>query len=334
MTGSASTQPRHGATVPSPPPAKLIQVCGFPGGGTDLARNFLSSHPAIEIRGELPLLPTLAREFASTIHGRDVERFRARLVAIDVYHSLPNRAADLADLCRLPAVPAATIYHRLAGTRASLWRGNKTPQMTERLDDLLTLFPEIRVVLVVRDVRDVCLSSLEKWGKDPAVRAHKWAQRLLSGLSVIERLPPGRAMVVRFEDLLSDCTEVARAVCQFLALPPSDRMLRHHETVTTSNPGHKNFGRPLDSGNTERWRTGLSAARIRRIEECAYEAMQRFGYRAELATGAVPLTPRELVAGTARDAAAMILVGNRYDPRDGPARRLAGAAVSLRRRLI
>lgn len=308
-------------------------MCGFPSGGTALVRTFLSSHPLIEIRGELPLLPTLAREFPSTIAGRQVERFRARLVAIDVYRSLPNPAADLSDLHHLPSVPVAAIYHRLAGTRAGLWRGNKTPQMSERLDGLLALFPDVRVVLVVRDVRDVCLSSREKWGKDLVVRAHKWADRLLAALSVIERLPAQNAMIIRFEDLLLDRAAVARAACRFLGVPFSDRMLRHHETVTTANPGHKNFGRPIDPSNTGRWRASLTASEVRRIEECAYEAMDRFGYRPELATEPVALTAGEWLAGTARDAAGMMLVGNRYDPRNGFARRLSKAALAVRRHL-
>jgi hypothetical protein len=328
-----STGSCHDSATPSPSSANLIQVCGFPSGGTDLVRNFLSSHPAIEVGGELPLLPTLARQFRSRIHGRDVERFRSRLVAIDAYRSLRNPDADLADLGGLSSVAVATIYHRLAGTRATLWRGNKTPQMTERLDDLLTLFPEIRVVLVVRDVRDVCLSSLEKWGRDPVLRAHKWTTRLLSGLSVIERLPPEHAMILKFEDLLYDCEDVAKEVCRFLGLPLSDRMLRHHETVSTANPGHKNFGRPIDPGNLGRWRTGLTTRQILRIEGCAYEAMRRFGYRPEFATCAVPLTPRERAVGMARDAATMVLVGNRYDPRDGVTRRLRSLALTMRRRL-
>lgn len=325
MTGPASPS--------SPPVANLIQVCGFPSGGTDLVRTFLSSHPAIEIGGELPLLPKLARQFASAIPGADVERFRSRLVAIDAYESLPNPSAELDDLRRLPEVPVAAIYHRLAGCRDSLWRGNKTPQISERLEDLLTLFPRARVVLVVRDVRDVCLSSREKWGKDPLLRAHKWAARLSSALSAIERLPDEQSMIIRFEDLLADRGRVARSACRFLGLPFDDRMLRHHEMVTTPNPGHKNFGRPIEPGNTGRWRTGLASSEVRRIEECALRGMQRFDYRPELATSHVPLTIRERAVGTARDAASMMLVGNRYDPNQGWSARLFSMALTLRRRL-
>jgi len=196
------------------------------------------------------------------------------------------------------------------------WKGNKTPQNTENIGRLLGLFPDSKFVLVARDIRDICLSWRSKWGRNIPLCAARWDRRMRQGLDSLSNLGDEQGIIVKYEDLLRDPAEVSRRLCRFLEIEFSDNMLHFHEHVDTVNDGKKNFGRPIDAENFGKWRNALSEAKVRRIEEIAYDAMQRLDYVPARADSQRPVTVLERNMGFLQDASAMMFVGNRYDSKN------------------
>src|SRR5439155_18919139 len=96
------------------------------------------------------------------------------------------------------------LYTGLIDSGRFLYYGNKTPQYTELLRPLLNLFPATKLILIVRDIRDVALSFEKKWGKSGVLCAHKWNWRMHHGLACLDSLPRGQWHILRYEDLLRD----------------------------------------------------------------------------------------------------------------------------------
>jgi hypothetical protein len=315
------------------PMSDLVHICGFPSGGTDLLRNLMNSHPDVDIVGELPLLPQLADRFGASVPGYRVPELAAALRNVDVYNRMGNPHADLTSLAATPSVPVAAVYAAVLSAQPVRWKGNKTPQNTENIDKLLRLFPETRFIMITRDVRDVCISWRRKWGKDIVYCAEKWRERMTSGLDRLAQLPENRRHVVRFEDLLRDCEGVAWQICRFLDVPRAQQMLAYHQHVDQIVDGKRNFGQPIDSTNIGNWRMGLSEREIRRVEEIAFPAMQRLGYKPEYARSPLAIRPLEQFTGLACDALAAVFIGNRYKSRNTLYARAVSIGVTLRRRL-
>jgi hypothetical protein len=103
---------------------------------------------------------------------------------------------------------------------------DKTPHYVHHVDELLAVWPDARVVVLVRDGRDVAL-SLERmpFGPNNAWAAAQWWAR---GIRAGERAAaehPDQVMVVRYEDVVArPAVEVPR-VCAFLGLRFEEDML-------------------------------------------------------------------------------------------------------------
>lgn len=286
---------------------RMLFVCGFPSSGTDLLKNLLNAHGDIFIGGEFPLLPALAGRYGATVSPAEKDAAIRDLAGSDVYHNLSRRDVDPG-----LAFPAsfAQLYAHMLSPKNAAWVGNKTPQNSENVDRLDRLFPEARYILIVRDVRDVALSWKRKWGKDPCLCAYKWNARMLHARRLLERIAPGRHVVVTYESLLADERATATRICEFLGLAYDERMGEYHRFVGAKVAGKLNYGEPVIRANTQKWREGLARRTIERIEEIAFEAMRSFGYESEYARQSRPITLPGKVGGNLRDIFSMMATGN------------------------
>ena len=136
---------------------KLVHIIGYPSSGTTLLRRILNAHPDLCITSEMPLLPTLAGKLPARIDRTNFRETKRRFLAVDVYGNFRNRELLYPDLVTLfgPAeyYTAAHLYAALIDPRPCTYYGNKTPQYSESLPKLLALFPQTKLILIVRDIR-------------------------------------------------------------------------------------------------------------------------------------------------------------------------------------
>lgn len=111
------------------------------------------------------------------------------------------------------------------------WWGDKTPHYLHHIDELLELWPEARVVVMVRDGRDVALSVRRlPFGPNNAWAAAQWWAR---GIRVGQRAQaahPESVMTIRYEDLASRPADHVPRICAFLGLRFTAEMLAIERT--------------------------------------------------------------------------------------------------------
>lgn len=171
-----------------------------------------------------------------------------------------------------------------AATRAGAARWcEKTPRNILFADRLAEAFPEMKMVHVIRDGRDVAASIVSRgfWpiaaghefpGLDPfrgettyAGAAAYWAEVLSIAREVTADLPPDRYHELRFEDLIEDPEARLRDLCAFLGEDFVPELL---------DPD-------LSRHNIGRWRAEMSADDVAAFERIAAATLRTQGYGPE-----------------------------------------------------
>lgn len=145
--------------------------------------------------------------------------------------------------------------------------GNKILRV-EACPQLLELWPDARVLILVRDPRAVYASQLRFFRTRIRYSALYW--NLHSRWTREHAADPARYLVVRYEDFVREPLPVLRGILERVGLwqPASAaRMLETH---------------PARADGVEGWRRVLTGDQVRTIEGYCAEEMERWGYAPEL----------------------------------------------------
>jgi len=192
--------------------ARLIFVVGMPRSGTSLCEQILCSHPAVHGAGELPTMESIEkclRQRGMDIYGPDETGWQAEMQ--NVY------------LDSLPAMQ-----------EGEQWVIDKTPRNFERLGLILRLFPEARILWMLRHPLDTVLScffqdfaSSQDYSRrlDHAARVYAghlrllrhWKQQCGLNLSVVE-----------YSKLVQNLETTTHGMAEFIGLDFHPAMLEPH----------------------------------------------------------------------------------------------------------
>jgi hypothetical protein len=281
-------------------------VVGCPRSGTTLLAVMLDSHPKVAVPPETAFLPELcklaSREPAALRErffdlvttdrwgvsnwndlGLDREHFRQRLVELSEF----SITAGLRVLFGMYADRAGKPLY-----------GEKTPADASFMPGIATLLPEARFVHIVRDPRDVVLSlGRTSVGLGVEQAARQWATIVATARAA--RGHVAHLHEVRYEDLLAEPEARLRAICAFLDLEYSARMLDHrasgarHVAQLRDRPLpdgratvphalraklHENLTQPIRADRAGGWRDAMSAADRAKVEAIAGPLMRELGY--------------------------------------------------------
>jgi hypothetical protein len=292
---------------------KLLFICGFPSGGTDLTKTIMNAHPEVEISGEIPFLIELDKTeyFSPVISSKsEAQQFCQWVKKKDVYNHIKNY--DVIDSLSYPLSINDLFWSILLSSKKQ-FHGSKTPQFTENILTIEKIFPEACFIFVVRDVRDICLSWDKKWGKDMLLCSKKWAERMKKGYDAIETLPANKILLIKFEELLQNTEKSTREICRFLDVNFSSRMLEHHKHTKEIFSGKINYGNSIDKKNMNKWKVQLSYKTAKRIEEISMSTLILFDYKLSYGTEFKDITIFECIIGYIRDLIALIFTGNRSE---------------------
>jgi tetratricopeptide (TPR) repeat protein len=219
-----------------------VFIVGMPRSGTTLVEQVLASHPAVFGAGErTDLRRTVERlsgvlpfmEAVSDIGGEQLRGMGAAYVA-----ALRPLAPDVARITdKMPAN-----FH-FAGL-------------------IHLILPKARIIHVMRDPVDTCLSCFSKlftsgqnYSYDLAElgRFHRAYQRLMAHWRKV--LPPDVMLEVKYEDLVDDLESEARRILAHCELPWDDACLEFHKTSRAVNTASMTQVRqPIYRGSVGRWR--------------------------------------------------------------------------------
>ena len=120
---------------------------------------------------------------------------------------------------------------------------------------LVRILPELRLVHVVRDGRDVAASvAAQRWGPDdPVAAVDYWGWRLRRAHAGTEGLGPGQLLVVSLERLVTDRTAAYEELLGFLQLEDEPSMRSFFDAQMT-----------MAAANTGRWRALPNARAVNR----------------------------------------------------------------------
>lgn len=295
-------------------------VVGMPRSGTKLLRDLLRQHPAIRIPVyETDFIPLMAHWVRDQGEPNTPERFhalfeRVRIARYFIFRESargPMQWRDWFDACagRYDAAGLFEGFIRCeTGARRGdgiIW-GDKSPQYIEHLPLLVDLFPNARIVHLVRDVRDYCLSVRKAWKKDLRRAAVRWNEGVMSAHEQSRRAP-GRFCQVHYEQLLLAPERELRRLSQFIGVEFTTSMLRMSRP--TEKVGDARGHSEIKTDNAGKFESELTAREVTAIEALAWDGMHAMGYVPQRATAPRRLSGAALGAIRVKDGLAVVWNG-------------------------
>jgi hypothetical protein len=167
-----------------------------------------------------------------------------------------------------PVGAGASLVRRLLGGVADAERKDcwieMTPSTAMNATSLLRLFPDMKIVHVVRDGRDVAASVARLWGWDPEAALEWWLRRVRRVFLEQRQLPAGTILTMRLERLVvSDRERSYAALLDFLRLEDEAEMRRFFDELVAparmrTGPWRELMPEPRAQRFAERYREMLA----------------------------------------------------------------------------
>lgn len=274
-----------------PPPLFIV---GSGRCGSTLLRAILTVNPQLHIPPENHVLCGMIREFRlfrrlpwtfvvrNALSRMEYQpHFRMfdiclRELALEL-NELPPPRRTLAEI-----IDAVYRYHaKLHKPSATSW-GDKTPGNAERLPLIHDVFPDMKVVHMIRDGREVVRSFVERVGRDWELAAEQWVNSILAARS-FGRSHSEQYLEIRYEGLVRSPESEIRRCCEFLGLPFDQRMLNHHVHATPDREirnyaYHREVMNPIFVRSGDDWRTRFDSQAVVAIEARLGPLLRELGY--------------------------------------------------------
>ena len=292
------------------PDCSPVFIVGAPRSGTTLLQLMLNAHPRVAILGEIHYFDSvlqLKHTIPSLSTGESIDKLVSLLADTRHMRYIGGAERLLAEVSRRLHDDETPTYAKLfrylmqchAASQGAARFGEKTPQNVRYLNDLLVLFPNARIIHIVRDPRDVVSSCLKvPWtANDVAVNSLKWRcdVSFARGANVTSEC----YIEVRYEDLVAGPADELRRICRFLGEEFHAGMLDYHRSAgrhVKDEPWKAGAAKPVYASSVGTWRRDLSASRAWIVEKVAGPFLSEFGYeRASLGARPKLLAPLVLL---------------------------------------
>lgn len=228
-------------------------LTGFPRSGTTLLEQVLDAHPGL-------------------VSSEELEVF-SRDIFPEMWATQPDARPTVERLDALPRERWLQLRERYLRTMSEV-RGeplkgrvhlDKGPALTQLTPAFRRLFPESRILVALRDPRDVVLSCFLRhlplntnsvWFLTLADTADRYARDLQSWLNLRDKLGDGW-LQVRYEDVVNDLPGQARRCLDLLGLPWDDSVLTYREKLkdkAVASPTYASVTQPIYRTAIGRWR--------------------------------------------------------------------------------
>ena len=278
------------------PPAgrnPYVFVVGCPRSGTTLLQRMLDSHPRLAVANDTHFIPRVLHK--AGLEGNPaltpdlVEQVRSyrRFPRLGLPDGAVERAAGRAGAY---ADFISALYDEFADLHDKPFGGEKTPDYARNLPMLSELFPQARFVHIVRDGRDVALSTLQwanenkgpgrlaLWNEEPVATCALWWKRNVScGCTDGAQMGSSRYFELRYEDLVDSPEPILRRLATFLGLDFDTRMITFHEGKTRPGRSAKSAWLPVTTGLRD-WRTQMPERDVELFEALAGDLLAELGY--------------------------------------------------------
>ncbi len=257
-------------------PARLAFLGGHPRSGTTLMEQILAAHPGIRAFDEPEAFP---EEVLNVLCPAQATQ---GLTLSDISGLSDMRCTDLRGRY------FKSLMREVAGGNASELFLDKNPSPTNSLHLWLRLFPELKVIIALRDPRDVVVScylqnlplnpatanflSIERTAKHYADLMSVWLRfRELGGFEWIE---------MRYHEVVANPEAEGRRVTEFLGLQWHPQQVEHRRIAGQKilhSPTYFEAAKPIYKESIDRWQNYAFA--LEPVQEKLAPYCRAFGYR-------------------------------------------------------
>lgn len=234
-------------------PTRIAMLAGFPRSGTTLLESILTAHPEVIGTDESGIL---AKQFIEPIVWQASDSLEA-LLEIRAWES------DQIELGRKSYFKFTTaVIGEPIGGRLLV---EKDPLLTCDLPIPLRLFPEAKIVLPLRDPRDVIISYFFtmvpfQWNSSPStdiIESAKFYHDVMRHWLLFRDRLPWPWIETRYEDLVDNPSVEAQRLSVFLGIDFLPMMLDPNQRpsdIMKSTPTYDDVSKPIYSRSLGRWR--------------------------------------------------------------------------------
>ena len=265
------------------PTSDPIFIGGVPRSGTTLLRVILDTHPRIYCGTELRVVPALTALWASADQRPDphleaaygIDRERLKRVFNNLILSFLRPAWQLSGKARV---------------------AEKTPFNVLVFPELRRLFPDSALLHVIRDVRGVVASRLERDRAgaagaplDTVALAASHAAEWVAAMAVRNRMLSERSLARRYHELHYEALatrprEVLAELFAFLGEDFDPSVLSFHR-IERNVDGSEEWSaqavrRPIFTDSCARWRSALGSEELAAVLKVAQPTLESLGYEA------------------------------------------------------
>jgi tetratricopeptide (TPR) repeat protein len=235
------------------PPCRLALLCGHPRSGTTLLEQVLDSHPEFVSAEETSIF--LRESYSALLRNAS-----PGALMLDVLNSASPGALRQARQNYNDCM--AKFLGQPPDGRILI---DKNPSLTGLVLGFTRVFPEAKMLVALRDPRDVCLSCFMQplplgQGSSTFLTLEDTAQEYASTMGLWKAAAPclgGAFLEIRYEDLVADLEGVSRRALTFLGVAWDERVLRfdeHARSKLVRSPTYAAVARPISKGAIGRWR--------------------------------------------------------------------------------
>lgn len=284
-----------------------IFVVGTPRSGTTLTAKILGQHSRVFMPGETHFFDDIysrRKEFSEPLNSKSIQIIISLLKTIYARYNEPVDQVRIKSLfenvnIRLEEQLGACSNYReilslfMENQARQLGKarwGNNTPRDLFHIDDIIKFYPNAKVIVCIRDIRDFLLSYKYKWRATPVEHVDLlktlyhpvttsllWKSSMQLALAIKEYVPKRNLVIVRYEDLVTQPARIIQEICTVIGEKFEPKMLSIKDN-NSSTPGQLTGIFTLSVG---RWHTGLSSEEAWIAQYIAGKELERAGYRCE-----------------------------------------------------
>lgn len=240
-----------GSAFPDDPPAPLF-VVGFMRSGTTLTQEVLGAHPEVFVADETDLIVATVNELGKMVPALETTPQRLRQL-------------DLEGIRRLRRFYWNQARGRFGDRVDRKVFLDKTTMNTLDLGFINCVFPDAKVVFVMRDPRDVCLSCFMQIMTPTPSTVHllswqgtaRFYAQVMSWWNCVKPRMTIPFVEFRYEDAVPQFEQTFKEVFDFVGLPWDPRVADFHRRAVgkyIASPSFNQVAQPLYNSSVGRWR--------------------------------------------------------------------------------
>ncbi len=279
-----------------------VFIFGCPRSGTTLLRLMLTSHSTVCIPSESDFCIKMFSKWGQLIiTGQpQLRAFLNELYLNDKFKEWGIKRDELHDylIKLLPlnyakCVEQIYVCYMKSKDKNGIW-GDKNPGYVYSVDVILKLFPQAKLIHVVRDGRAVFLSNMQANAAKGrhGLKAVFPCDAYGSAFNWIRALHAARKFIsyenfkeIKYETLLEQPKVTLENLCSFLGIEFEDAMLKYHYRNKSQqlvpqhrSAWHKNTFKEIDSTRIDAWKKSLKSKDIYLFELLAGRYLRKNGY--------------------------------------------------------